>query len=924
MTSIPSSNSTIPVSWLALTNTAGLDEQPAPSIAMVHSDRGTAATKLREAGLSIDDVLADLRQGVVLRPRADNVYALCSSSHRLLLKQDDTRRPGYPTLFIMAIDPRGSNDPTPNWRPSDVRISRPWAAATCDARALLAFQDSARNLESTPFAPPELPAWLRDRAALAATLERKYGPLRVLLETLREREKLGRSDSVSGTLVEVGGAEDEAQEQSFSLVVIDVTQDADPDDLDELVRGGKVEIAAFDAEGTPVPGRVPGEIHQATRSRLWVRCRGTGGLATNQQVRVRSTIDFDKKHHLYALNRFLAGEVAGSWSSLAALLLEPTRLGLTHATRADELQVDPTLDDDQRAAVIGAVNAPHAFLIQGPPGTGKTTVIAEIIRHCTARGERVLLVAQQHSAVDNVLDRLEKIDADGVLSLRLASDKSRERVHEKHRDKLTLDPERFGRKALYPESRLAQFIDGRQAEDVQHRVRTTRQAWFATIRRAEGEEPRGRAGVVVKLGHEMLDCTNLVCSTTTGIGGHPQWRDEEFDTLILDEASRVTDAEFLIGAVRARRWVLVGDEKQLPPYVNQADEHYLHALLALHDAGDAPSEEQLRRSVEDLADAWSEDESERRFRADSVFTRAAKLLRERHWPFPCREHVERLLASCESDAANGQRGVLLLMIEALQGSLFSRAVRTLQGDPRFVRALTRQRRSVAQIADLVNRPVYEGRYSTPESNDVEPLLAAPFTTPVTFIDTASLGASAFETQRGTGFVNECEQEIVCEVLRTFADALRQRGARASVSVLSTYKAQAEAVLQRLERQGFLHRTKKLPASASLTFETFGAIDQVQGRESDLVVLSFCRARPGSPSPQYGLWLQDLRRLNVAVTRARRALVLVGHRPTLSQLGTVGSPARRFYDHLFSLVSRDAAGYSLIRGFRAGRASRNDK
>ncbi len=670
MTSIPNSNSTIPVSWLALTNTAGLDEQPAPSIAMVHSDRGTAATKLREAGLTIDDVLADLRQGVVLRPRADNVYALCSSSHRLLLKQDDTRRPGYPTLFIMAIDPRGPNDPTPNWRPSDVRISRPWAAAMCDARALLAFQDSARNLESTPFAPPELPAWLSDRAALAATLERKYGPLRVLLETLREREKLGQSDSVSGTLVEVGGAEDEAQEQSSSLVVIDVTQDADPDDLDELVRGGKVEMSAFDAEGTPVPGRVQGEIHQATRSRLWVRCRGTGGLATDQQVRVRSTIDFDKKHHLYALNRFLAGEVAGSWSSLAALLLDPTRLGLTHATRADELQVDPTLDDDQRAAVIGAVNAPHAFLIQGPPGTGKTTVIAEIIRHCTARGERVLLVAQQHSAVDNVLDRLEKIDADGVLSLRLASDKSR--------------------------------------------------------------------------------------------------------------------------------------------------------------------------------------------------------------------------------------------------------------DPRFVRALTRQRRSVAQIADLVNRPVYEGRYSTPESNDVEPLLAAPFTTPVTFIDTASLGASAFETQRGTGFVNECEQEIVCEVLRTFADALRQRGARASVSVLSTYKAQAEAVLQRLERQGFLHRTKKLPASASLTFETFGAIDQVQGRESDLVVLSFCRARPGSPSPQYGLWLQDLRRLNVAVTRARRALVLVGHRPTLSQLGTVGSPARRFYDHLFSLVSRDAAGYSLIRGFRAGRSSRNDK
>lgn len=924
MTSTPNSNRLIPESWNALTSNAAQTDTAVPTLALVHSDRGTAASRLREAGLTIADMVSDLRQGIVLSHRSEQVYALCSSSHRLLLKQDDNRRPGYPTLFIMAIDPRGPTDPLPRWRPSDVRVSPPWGAASCNARELLAFQNEARSLESTPFAPPELPGWLKDRAALAETLEQNYGPLRVLLQTLRDRESLGQFDAVQGTLADIGGGEDDNTDKAFKLLVIELADDTDPDDLDGLVRGGKVEVSAHDEEGKPVPGRVQGEVHESIRGRIWLRCRSSGALEPGMHVRVRGTVDFDKKHHLYALHRFLSGEVAGSWSSLAALLLDPTQLGAKYVKQSTELHIDPALDADQRAAVEGAVNAPHAFLIQGPPGTGKTTVIAEIIRQCTARGERVLLVAQQHSAVDNVLDRLEKIDADGVLALRLASEKTRDRVHENHRDKLSRDPERYGRRVLYPESRLAEFIDGRQPEDVRQRVRTVRQSWFATVRHADSKEPRGRNAVIVKLGDEMLDCTNLVCSTTTGIGGSPEWRDQEFDTLILDEASRVTDAEFLIGAVRARRWVLVGDEKQLPPYVNQADEHYLHALLALHDAGDAPTDEQLRASVEELAVAWDEEESDRRFRAQGVVNRAAKLIREGHWPNPCCEHVRRLIASCESETTNGRRGVLMLMIEALQGSLFSRAVRALQSDPRFVRALTRQRRSVAQIADLVNRPVYDGRYCTPETNDVQPLLAPPFNAPVTFIDTASLGTSAFETQRGTGFVNECEQEIVCDVLRAFADALRQRGETASVSVLSTYKAQVESVLQQLERQNFLHRSKKLPASASLKFETFGAIDQVQGRESDLVVLSFCRARSGRPSPEYGLWLQDLRRLNVAMTRARRALVLVGHKPTLSQLGAVGSPARRFYDHLFNLVSRDAAGFSLIRGFRPQRPSRSDQ
>ncbi|MCX7063058.1 MAG: AAA domain-containing protein, partial [Proteobacteria bacterium] len=60
------------------------------------------------------------------------------------------------------------------------------------------------------------------------------------------------------------------------------------------------------------------------------------------------------------------------------------------------------------------------------------------------------------------------------------------------------------------------------------------------------------------------------------------------------------------------------------------------------------------------------------------------------------------------------------------------------------------------------------------------------------------------------------------------------------------------------------------------------IDRCQGQEADVVVVSFVRTLP-KPRPNAGRWLQDVRRLNVAFTRARHSLVLIGNLPTLIAL-----------------------------------------
>ncbi len=108
----------------------------------------------------------------------------------------------------------------------------------------------------------------------------------------------------------------------------------------------------------------------------------------------------------------------------------------------------------------------------------------------------------------------------------------------------------------------------------------------------------------------VLDAANLVCGTTIGILQHPDIKASghaaaNFDVLIVDEASKTTFQEFLVPALLAKRWVVVGDPKQLSPYVDDAamavnveaclgDEHTRNACI---DVFMASQEDPRRRRV---------------------------------------------------------------------------------------------------------------------------------------------------------------------------------------------------------------------------------------------------------------------------------------------------------------------------------------
>jgi superfamily I DNA and/or RNA helicase len=130
--------------------------------------------------------------------------------------------------------------------------------------------------------------------------------------------------------------------------------------------------------------------------------------------------------------------------------------------------------------------------------------------------------------------------------------------------------------------------------------------------------------------------------------------------------------------------------------------------------------------------------------------------------------------------------------------------------------------------------------------------------PLEFVDTAGCG---FEEQAGDEGESRCNPEEV-GILRKHFDQLKQdQSGTWSVAVISPYRAQVE-LLQR-----------EFSGAEGVAVNT---IDSFQGQERDVVYLSLVRS---NDKGEIG-FLRDYRRMNVAMTRARMKLVIIGDSATL--------------------------------------------
>jgi len=144
--------------------------------------------------------------------------------------------------------------------------------------------------------------------------------------------------------------------------------------------------------------------------------------------------------------------------------------------------------------------------------------------------------------------------------------------------------------------------------------------------------------------------------------------------------------------------------------------------------------------------------------------------------------------------------------------------------------------------------------------------------PMLFIDTAGCGFD--EKQAGTSLSNPEEAAFLFRYLESLAAAIGSRHTLAdfpSIAVISPYSEQVRLLKEQLTNTPALH-----PYGDRISVNT---IDNFQGQERDAVLISLTRSNAEGAIG----FLSDIRRMNVAMTRARKKLVIIGDSATLSRL-----------------------------------------
>lgn len=171
--------------------------------------------------------------------------------------------------------------------------------------------------------------------------------------------------------------------------------------------------------------------------------------------------------------------------------------------------IDPRLNPSQKEAITKALGTQDFHLVLGPPGTGKTTIISELCEKFAARGEKVLLTSWMNVAIDNALQTVLK---------------------EKKVDKKLICRIGAG--------------DFKVAEDILPITLTGR------------------------LISDEIPGKMVVGSTLASAYNSVQGTNDFFDVVIVDEAGAATLPQTLLALVLGKKFILIGDHRQLQPVVS--------------------------------------------------------------------------------------------------------------------------------------------------------------------------------------------------------------------------------------------------------------------------------------------------------------------------------------------------------------------
>lgn len=228
------------------------------------------------------------------------------------------------------------------------------------------------------------------------------------------------------------------------------------------------------------------------------------------------------------------------------------------------------LDVNQKEAVIKSLslnNGCEVLVLQGPPGTGKTTTITEIVTQIlkTRPNEKVLIASQSNQAVDNVLEKICKIE-DKIL--RIGNDpKKMSKIAQNYM------PDKVLNKIIKENiQRIDKNSVSNKNSEIQKQMQNLQKDFRERLQHITSKI--GNSGISTEKNKEADLATlftrniRLIFGTLLGISSWKNFREMYFDTIIVDEAGRATLSELLVPCIKAKKLILVGDHKQLAPVID--------------------------------------------------------------------------------------------------------------------------------------------------------------------------------------------------------------------------------------------------------------------------------------------------------------------------------------------------------------------
>ncbi|WP_434444402.1 AAA domain-containing protein [Lentzea sp. E54] len=540
-----------------------------------------------------------------------------------------------------------------------------------------------------------------------------------------------------------------------------------------------------------------------------------------------------------------------------------------------------TLDDGKKKAVEAALGVQDVLLVEGPPGTGKTDLIAEIVFQSLKErpNSRILIVSQTHVAVDNALARLEQAGIEGIVRLGHPDDPRVDKTvsHLLLNRKMTKWAEGIRRNA----QRYLEKVADERGIDLRHLHAALSLRQLAKVLKEQEEVER-------EISRRVLSNDTSSLATSLEIVEDDSDLQERMDDLALRyEQLRAEADEHLAGDLTLHINMTVEEAQSAAgallgtsvPAQRLLDLVGLQAEWLQRTATDNRLAEAFLGTAQVVAgtcigfvgqaavrnleiDLCILDEASKATATEAMVplsrSRRAILVGDNN-QLPPQE--EELLRSKEILAEHG------IDEDLVQETLFKWFSHRLPEHSKFL--LRDQYRMVRPIGDMVSTCFYNGELSSPRTDGLPGLEI--LGKPVSWLDTSRLGDERRE-DRGPGgisYANRAEVRVIFNRLETLNNAIEKgfvstpgESGKLEVLLIAPYRRQVEEMRRRLNTRSFT----RLQADVL-------SVDAVQGRQCDVAMFSVTRSN--SKLSLGFLGADNWRRINVAVSRARFGLTIVG-------------------------------------------------